>query len=695
MRKDYKYLKDDTFLLEIDNSHLLEQFVKITVLDWLERPIKEVQGIVTGGSLNLAGNSSVRRTCNLSVYVEDNADYLNVLNVDNLFSLNKKFYLEIGYTNNTNKYPEYDIIWFPQGLFVITGCSISHSTSGVTISLQGKDKMCLLNGEVGGIIPASTQFDEYETIDENGDWVITRPLIIQIIRELVNHFGGEQLSKIIISDVDTRIKQVMKWIGNEPIYYNSSSVTENQPTSGELSLTPGENAKEFKYGMDIGYIYTDFTYPGELIGDAGTTVTNILDKIKNTLGNYEYFYDIDGNFVFQEIKNYLNTTKATLELQKIKAYLGLDSSIERELNPEDQTMLNGLKADAIKYQIDMSKGKTVYQFDNSNLITSYNNTPQYNMIKNDFIVWGLRENANGNSVPIRYHLAIDTKPKTGNIYDCFFYEDPDDGIIKANLPIKFSSKAELDKIQGAAGVFYEAEGIVYKWEDKKFVEVDTELTQVKTNNWRTELYLQGVQSEPFGTKSNYYYTELMNEWPKLFDVQSGEYYEETVAAIEDIDYYLDFIDSGSEISKFSISNIGRRQKVIVDNDVNCVFEPDVPDYIIIEADQENTGTLRKEAQDKGQNFIQVDPSIYSSIAVGGMSNSAYHRVRELLYQYTSYNESITIQALPIYHLEPNTRIGVRDLESNIYGDYMISTISIPLATGSTMSISATRALERI
>ena len=63
MRKDYKYLKDDTFLLEIDNSHLLEQFVKITVLDWLERPIKEVQGIVTGGSLNLAGNSSVRRTC--------------------------------------------------------------------------------------------------------------------------------------------------------------------------------------------------------------------------------------------------------------------------------------------------------------------------------------------------------------------------------------------------------------------------------------------------------------------------------------------------------------------------------------------------------------------------------------------------------------------------------------------------------
>jgi len=32
----------------------------------------------------------------------------------------------------------------------------------------------------------------------------------------------------------------------------------------------------FSYGEDVGYIYTDFTYPGDLIGDAGNTVTDIL-----------------------------------------------------------------------------------------------------------------------------------------------------------------------------------------------------------------------------------------------------------------------------------------------------------------------------------------------------------------------------------------------------------------------------------
>ena len=46
-------------------------------------------------------------------------------------------------------------------------------------------------------------------------------------------------------------------------------------------------------------------------------------------------------------------------------------------------------------------------------------------------------------------------------------------------------------------------------------------------------------------------------------------------------------------------------------------------------------------------------------------------------------------------MEPNTRITVQDKESNIFGDYMISNISIPHDIISTMSISATRALERI
>jgi hypothetical protein len=39
-----------------------------------------------------------------------------------------------------------------------------------------------------------------------------------------------------------------------------------------------------------------------------------------------------------------------------------------------------------------------------------NNSPNYENIKNDFIVWGKRTSVSGSTFPIRYHLAIDTKP---------------------------------------------------------------------------------------------------------------------------------------------------------------------------------------------------------------------------------------------------------------------------------------------
>ena len=45
--------------------------------------------------------------------------------------------------------------------------------------------------------------------------------------------------------------------------------------------------------------------------------------------------------------------------------------------------------------------------------------------------------------------------------------------------------------------------------------------------------------------------------------------------------------------------------------------------------------------------------------------------------------------MPIYYLEPNTRIRVDDMTTNIHGDYMIKSINLPIG-GGVMSISASR-----
>lgn len=679
---DRPYLRDKNFLKTIDRISLKEEFAKITILNWQELPIEDIQGKVSSGTLNINGNSSLRRTCNLTILIDENNS--NITSVKNSLSINKKIKLDIGIKNNTSRYSEYDIIWFPLGTYIISSVSITNTNSQITsASLQLKDKMCLLNGECGGFLPASVTFSSYDTLDANGAYQTEQPTIYTIIKYVVNYFGGEQLPKILISDVDERVRKVMKWTGSNPLYitqYTSTTsgvqygaTTDKEQVDEALAAGTIDSYTEYKSGQDVGYIYTDFIYPGELIGDAGNSVCDILDKIKSALGNYEYFYDLDGNFIFQEIKNYLNTSKST-------------------------TNLNDMEQN--NYLIDITKGKSVYTFDDSFLISSYSNAPQYSMIKNDYIVWGMREDATtGATYPIRYHLAIDTKPQIGNTYKVFFYDDPEDGIRKVKRPIQFSTRDGFPT-QGAEDSFYLAldTNTVYKWdtEQNTYMMFATQTKDITTTDWRTELYLSGAQAEGFSLDTNNYYTELNNEWPKMYDIENGEFYEEYEKDPSSLDYFLDFIDSSAAIGELSISNIGKRSKIVVDEDINCIFEREIPNLVMIDASQDSAIVTeqREEAQRKGQDYIQVTGAIYNLLATGGTQNSAFERVKELIYQYTSYNESITLQCLPIYYLDVNQRITVNDSKSNIYGDYMINSISIPLNISSMMTISATRALER-
>lgn len=681
MRNDYPYLKNENFIKQINRSPVASEYIKIIILNWKEEPIQEIQGKVTGGNLNIDGQSAMRRTSNLSVAFNI-TDKTNITDTDNLFSINKKVFIEKGISNKTNQYIDYPIVWFPMGLYTITNCSLSHSSSDISLSLNLQDQMCMLDGSCGGTIPAATQFDSYETVDENGHLIVKKVTIEQIIRECVNHFGGVPLSKIIISDIDSRIKMVMKWSGNTPLYFvidgNNSFMTTNYSKASQYTIED-----TFTYGEDVGYIYTDFVYTGELIANSGDNVCTILDNIKSFLGgNYEYFFDVYGNFRFQEKKNYLNITQAEIEINN---------------------MNNN------NYLVDMAKGKAVYDFTDNTTILSYSNSPQFSNIKNDYVVWGIRETAEGLSLPIRYHLAIDKKPKIGNIYKVYFYIDPDDGLEKAVKPIPYANLAAIQATDGKEDIFYldSSTGKVYIWKNKQYTEVDVTLTRIKTTDWRSELYLQGISADPLGIASNYYYAELAAEWPKLYNLKAtaatdasgtyytGAFYDDVINNPENVDYYLDFIDSEAAISRFSVDSIGRRSLVENSNDFNCVFEAEIPDYVIIEAGQDDTADRRAECEARNQKYIQVETSIFKMLSVGGKQNSCFNEVKSLLYNYTGYNETIQIQALPIYNLEPNTRITVKDVASDISGDYMINTISLPFESGGTMSISATRAIEKL
>lgn len=730
----YSYLNDSSFLQEVNELQLKEQFVRIVLLTFsTEKPITEIQGRVKNGSYNLNGKSSVRRTAQFSMIADDDGD---VTNAANLISINKKVDLEIGYKNTTDKYKDYPIIWFPLGRYVITEAQVNRGKENITISVNLKDKMCLMNGECGGTIPAAATLSEYDIVNAQGLYETQKITIVQLIKEIVNHYGNEQLGKIYVNDLDTRVKKVVMWAADVPLYLIKYQGAGSESYLYTLTITPEQEptAIRFEWGDDIGFVYTDFTYPGQLTTVAGDTVCTVLDKIVSVLGNYEYFYDLDGNFIFQEIKNNLNTAKSTEELGKTQ-------------NSD--------------YLIDLSKGVADYDFTDSKLIATISNNPHFNNIKNDFVVWGARKDAMGKSYPIRFHLAIDQKPDieafkelyAENGYEIYLYNDTL-GIKRAKVPIPIEKDLDgnftpntgtegylyrdqygtlytwtldqrlpsdspktagqmafietiipggLPRKGGVVGWYYKSMGTVYVCTQASTDTIDctyeeTEdpyrfyvLTIDDNTDWRTILYLQGLVAEPNGTDYNYYYSELVNEWPKMYDIETQEW----IADFKNLNFYLDFIDTTTPLGALSVENIGRRSMVVDNKDINCIFEKDPEDCILIKTGACDTDVLTKECRTRGQRYSLVEAEIYDNIVTGGTANSAYVMIKDLLYQYTNYNETVAISIIPIFYLEPNTRVTIQDTKTGVYGDYMINTISCSLDISGMMNLSCTRVLDKI
>ena len=424
-------LLDKDFLKELDNYNSREIYARITALTVNELPIESIEGRVTGGSINIDGASAVRRTCSLSLVAQG-------VDINNFYwGLNNKFKLEIGLKNFINpKYP--DIIWFPQGIYVITGFNTSSSVSNFNISINGKDKMCLLNGEVGGSIPMSVDFGVEEIVDGENTTYKKIP-IKTIIREMLHTYALEPYHNIIINDLDDKGLELLEYRGEDPLYLaynvelgeytrmdfdgktecylNGKRITLEEIPESEYNyriddLTTNTASKvtfegsqtkytisKVEYGQTAGYRLTELTYAGDLISNIGESITSILDKITKMFGNFEYFYDLDGRFIFQAKKTYVNTSWSPV--------------IEVD---EDMYVENAAYAD-----------QNTYYFTGNNLISALSNAPNWNNVRNDYAIWGTRKSVTGAELPVHFRYAIHKKPEyykafDGTVYDISAYD---------------------------------------------------------------------------------------------------------------------------------------------------------------------------------------------------------------------------------------------------------------------------------
>lgn len=155
---------------------------------------------------------------------------------------------------------------------------------------------------------------------------------------------------------------------------------------------------------------------------------------------------------------------------------------------------------------------------------------------------------------------------------------------------------------------------------------------------------------------------------------------------EMLNFWFDFIDEG-ELANFNVKTVGARPKVINDTAVKSIYFRETPDIIFISSmDEVDTTTSYR--------YIPVQ-DIESMFAISAQGKSAKDRLDELIYTHGYCIENVTINAVPVYYLQPNTRIHLYDEKSGLNGDYIVSKITIPLGYNGTMQITATKAAENI
>ena len=911
--KNNLYLLDEQFLNKMAEQKQRNIYARIISLDINENPIEQIEGKITTGSINIDGSSAVRRTCSLTMVSQE----VNI--TDYYWGVKTKFKLEIGLKNNINKkYP--DIIWYPQGIYVITTFNTSFSTNNCTISIQGKDKMCLLNGDLGGQIPSEVDFGTEEIVNmimepitlnsvKNSKIIINQvlnkyyikiteeesiaeintsedtfyPLYIfiknknglykkdskiyykinennqsnfihydiykliqnpdeifyysdetfenlnkytksndvsyysednsgkyylkdiyekyedvqkekipleKVILESVHAYGKEPYYNIIINDLDSHGLEQLTYKGEEPLYAlydiklgeytnlitkdmnnnfktiiesnnfvkdNLASIISNSENEksqilvfdqdfqgviknidndiiiydnlngDELSLEFNENIKiytvtEITYGDDVGYRLTDLIYTGDLISNAGDTLTSMLDKIKNLLGDFEYFYDIDGRFIFQKKKIYINTSWSQLSKDDDEIYI----------NYSDQN------------------NKFSFNFEHNQFFTAIQNTPVINNIRNDFTVWGKRKSISGTDVPIHARYAIDKKPSyykalDGKEYYTNQYIDTNDVVdwreIIYQMALDYfagqgcsndnpvflsdSDKYLTDPDQflyevgkrnpeyyptghtGYEQYYTDMQGFwrqLYnpnyipepKFEEGKYDNDDNWISE-KIVDYNVEYYIDKNREEIQEAFNNISTDSILNKkYGDYFNNENRLYWNINVfKAPETLNFWIEFLEDETALGKIAISQIGDRTKVVKEDKANSIVYKQIPNIIIYNSNNEKDITRKERIDKTGYIFINMPSNFSQFFTISSRNLSVKDKIDDLLYQHACCTENISLTSIPIYHLEPNTIIYVKDDNTGINGEYIATRFTIPLNYNGTMSITANKAPQRI
>ena len=258
---EYEVTSDD---IRIITQKKQDVFAKVQLLNKFSlKAVADIDGVVTDGSITIDTQSISRKSASLTMYVTD--DFVGI-GKNKMIWFDKYIRLYIGLKDQRTDAIKY----YNMGLFLFDPVTFDYSATTNNLTLSLADLMSQFDAEKDGIIGGYNKFviPAFKQ-DENGNVTEVPNTIREALIEIITIYGG--IKSYLIDDIGT-------------------------------------------------YITKDNTIPYDLEFDVGTSIIDVITKIRDLYPGYEAFFDNDGTFICR-LKDIANNDPIYINLNDFKNYV--------------------------------------------------------------------------------------------------------------------------------------------------------------------------------------------------------------------------------------------------------------------------------------------------------------------------------------------------------------------------------------
>ena len=239
------------------------EYCKIEILDSDYKTERMLEGYILSGNYSINSDAIIRRTCNITMVYNKKTSFDESIYYNNFL----KVYL--GFNNLKG-----DITYYSIGVYAFDKESFKYDITTNEISFNLSDLCSLLDSDHYGTEYGAESSSIYAIDSKTGERLPDDEIILRnIVRKLLLDFSNNNQS-----------------LYRPKLNFNNSLICPIGRANGR-----GDNYKE------LGYEYRWDVLPYNLDFSADEGTLDKIMRIRDLYGIYEFFYDVDGTFIFQEI----------------------------------------------------------------------------------------------------------------------------------------------------------------------------------------------------------------------------------------------------------------------------------------------------------------------------------------------------------------------------------------------------------